>query len=313
MNVGLSEIRLGRLQDALNHFRLSVGQMEELIRQDPANLSYQRGLMLAYSHLGDVLGSPNMPSLGDAAGAMEAYRRIQGVAHRLYTSDSADQRAARDYAIALARVASGIPENKSADRVPLLGESARLLQEVARANPENITNRADLAHGYNMLGDALYVAGDRAAAVRAYRESVALSETMLDAGQGSPVVTLVSVCLKLGRDAAQRGDRESSLTYARRALEVSDPSSPAAKTRSDILQRFLTPRGPTAMGLVYADLARFNHAVRDQARKDRADAIEWLEKSLDAWRKVQSDPAFAPSRKKEMDQAMGALASLKKS
>jgi tetratricopeptide (TPR) repeat protein len=284
--------------------------MEDLARWEPGNLSYQRGLMLAYSHVGDVLGSPNMPSLGDAAAAMDAYRRIQGVAHHLYESDPADQRAARDYAIALARVASGMPDGQAASRVPLLQESARLLQDVARLNPENLVNRADLGHGYNMLGDALYGAGDRSAAVSAYRESAALSETMLDAGQGSPVVTLVSVCVKLGRDAARHGDRESSLKYARRALDLSDPSSPAAKVRPDILQRFLTPRGPTAMGLVYADLSRLRNTIRDQARADRADAIEWLEKSLTAWRKVESDPAFAPTRRKEMQQAEAALASL---
>jgi tetratricopeptide (TPR) repeat protein len=312
INAGLSEIRLGRLEDALAHFRQAVAQMDELARQEPANLSYQRGLMLAYSHVGDVLGSPNMPSLGDAAGAMDAYRRIQSVAHRLYESDPADQRAARDYAIALARVASGMPDNKPAAQVPLLEESARLLQEVARVNPENLVNRADLAHGYNMLGDALYGAGDRAAAVAAYRQSATLSETMLDSGQGSPVVTLVSVSIKLARDAARRGDRESSLTDARRALDVTDPSSAAARKRPDILQRFLTPRGPTAMGLVYADLARVRNTLRDQAQKDRADALEWLEKSLAGWRKVESDPAFAPSRRKEMQQVEIALASLQK-
>ena len=312
MNVGLSEIRLGRLQDALDHFRKSVAEMQELARLDPANLSYQRGLMLAYSHLGDVLGSPNMPSLGDAAGAMEAYRRIQSVAHRLYVADPVDQRAVRDYAIALARVASGMPEDKPAGQVSLLQESARLLQDVARVNPGDLANRADLAHGYNMLGDALYSAGDHAAAVRAYRESESLAETMLDAGQGSPVVTLVSVCVKLGRDAARRGDRESGLRYAQRALDLSDPASPAAKSRPDILQRFLTPRGPTAMGLVYADLARLRTALRDQARADRAAAAGWLEKGLAAWRKVESDPAFAPSRRKEMQQVEAALANLKK-
>jgi hypothetical protein len=124
------------------------------------------------------------------------------------------------------------------------------------------------------------------------------------------VVTLVSVCVKLGRDAAQRGDRESSLGYARRALNLSDPSSPSAKARPEILQRFLTPRGPTAMGLVYADLARVTNALHDQARTDRAEAIEWLEKSLTAWRRVEADPAFAPTRRKEMQQVETALASL---
>ena len=311
-NVGLSEIRLGQLKEALDHFSRSVAQVEQLTRLDAANAGYQRRLMLAYSYLGDVLGNPNTPNLGNAAGAIEAYQRILGVARRLYEADPADQRAARDYAIALARLAGGLPENKPAERVPLLRESAQILQGVARINPQNLTNRADLAYGYSILGDALLAAGDQAGAVRSYRESVALSEAMLDSGQNMPAVTLVSVCLKLGLEAARRGDRETGLSYARRALEASDSASALAKKRPDIIQRFLTPRGPTAMGLVYTAMARWKNAPPEQALEDRTQALVWLQKSMAAWHEVESDPAFAPSRRKEMEQVAAALADLKK-
>jgi hypothetical protein len=268
--------------------------------------------MLAYSHIGDVLGSPNLPSLGDSAGAMKAYRQITDVARRLYETDRADQRATRDYAVALARVAGGLPADRPAQRVPLLRESARLLQEVAMINPENLTNRADLAHGYGLLGDALDASGDPAGAVRAYRESVVLAETMLQAGQSVPQVALVSSCRKLGQEAARRGDRDTGLSYARRALEVSDPTAALAKNRPANIQRFLTPRGSATMGLVYANLAGSNHTTSEQVREDRRQAVLWLEKSLAAWRQVESDPAFAPPHRKELRQVEAALAALTK-
>src|SRR5262249_12245583 len=192
------------------------------------------------------------------------------------------------------RVAGGLPENRPTQRVPLLRESARLLQEVDAVNPQNLTNRTDLAHGYNLLGDALDASGDRAAAVRGYRESVVLSESMLHTGRSGPLASLVSACRKLGQDAARHGDRETSLSYARRALEVSDPDSSSANARPPSVQKFLTPRGPTAMGLVYAALARSKMTHSAQVREDRRQAAVWLQKSLAAWKQVQSDPAIAP-------------------
>ena len=76
-----------------------------------------------------------------------------------------------------------------------------------------------------------------------------------------------------------------------------------AKGRPENVQRFLTPRGSAAMGLVYAELTRFKAASQGQAAEDRRDARRWLEQSLTSWRQLQSDPAFAPAHKKEMQQS----------
>jgi hypothetical protein len=42
--------------------------------------------------------------------------------------------------------------------------------------------------------------------------------------------------------------------------------------------------------------------------EDRLHAKEWLQKSLAAWRDLQSDPAFAPSHREEMQQVEEAAA-----
>ena len=305
--VGMSEVRLGRLQEGLDHYRRAAAQMEQLARLEPANAAYQRDLMLVYSHLGDVLGNPNLPSLGDTAGAIEAYRRILSVARRLYEADRADQRAVHDYGIALSRVATILPEAQLAERLSLLRHSLQLLQEVARVNPQNLNNRTDLAYGYGLLGDALAASGDGAGAARNYRESLTLAETMLSSGQNSPLILQLAACRKLGEEAARRGDRETSLSFARRALEASDaPGRPAA------VQRFLTPRGSAAMGLVYAGLAHSKTAPAAETREDRRQAELWLGKSLAAWREAQADPAFGPPHRREMQQVEAALAALKR-
>ncbi|MEO7653438.1 MAG: hypothetical protein ABIZ80_23510 [Bryobacteraceae bacterium] len=73
----------------------------------------------------------------------------------------------------------------------------------------------------------------------------------------------------------------------------------------------MTPRGLAAMGLVYASLAGAKSRSALQVREDAREAQVWLEKSLAAWRAVQSDGAFAPPHRREMLQVETALAALK--
>jgi tetratricopeptide (TPR) repeat protein len=291
----------------LARYRQSLAGLEALARLDPQNTSYQHDLMFTYSHIGDVLGNPNLSSLGDSHGAAEAYQQMLAVARHLYRADPADQRAVSDYAIGLTRVAKVLPDDRSAEQLAMLRESLKLLQEVAWINPENAINQWDMAHGYHLLGDAL-LKSDRAGAVRAWRESMQLAEALLNGGMTSPIPTLVAVCERLGVEAARNGDRETALARARRAFEVSDEVGSLAKGRPAALQRFLTPQGRAAMGLVYAQLARGRHAIPAQQREDLRLAALWLQKSLAAWQEVQGDPAFAPPHKRQMQDVEEALA-----
>jgi tetratricopeptide (TPR) repeat protein len=283
--------------------------MDRVVSLDPANVSSQRGLMFAYGHIGDVLGNPNLQNLGDSAGAMEAYRMMSGVARRIHEADPADQRARGDYAIALARVAATMPADRIPQRLALLRQSLQLHQEVSRVNPENLSNRSDMAFTLNLLGDSLQTAGDGAGAVRAWRDSLTMAEALISAGSGSAVLTTILLCRRLGEEAARRGDREAGLTYAKRALQLSDPS--AVKGRPADLQRFITPRGFGAMGLAYAGLAGASVKGTAQSREDAIQARQWLEKSLTAWRAVQSHPSMSPSHRREVRQVETALAGLK--
>lgn len=306
--VGTSEATLGRLSDALGHYHQTVAQMEQLVQADPTNVTFQRELMIAWGHVGDVLGNPNLESLGDTAGSISAFQHTVDLARHLYEQDQADQRANADYGIALSRLATVIPEKEPARRLPLLRDSVKHLEEVARVSPQNLNNRLNLAHVYNVLGQTLAAAGDGAGAVRNYQASLTLSETMLQSGQSSPLVSLLESCRRLGEEAARRGDRDTALRYVRRAFDVSNPESAAARSRPPGTQKFMPARGCGAMGLVYAQLARLKNS--DHSREDRQQAGVWLDKSLKAWRQLQSDPSFSRPHRMQMQEVEAALAAL---
>jgi tetratricopeptide (TPR) repeat protein len=307
--LGLDETRLGRLEERMGHYRQALSLIEELTRQSPANASYQRILMSIYSHLGDVLGNPKWRSLGDAEGALKAYRQMLTVAGRLYETDPANQQAAGDYAVALTRVAAVLPREHHSQQISMLRESLRLQREIQQVNPHNLLNRWDLTHGYWLLADAL-IATDRAGAVRAYQECITLGEALIAAGVYPPARDLVNVHGRLAILSASDGDREAALRHARRALEISEPASPIAKGLAETVRRFLTPLGSGAMGLTYAALARQNHVPPEVAREDRLQAREWLKKSLATWRQLEPDPAFAPPHRKEMQKVEMAAAEM---
>ena len=309
--IGMDEARLGRLDEALRQYRRALSILQELTRRDPANSSYQRILMSTYGHLGDVLGNPKWRSLGDSEGALRAYQQMLTVAQRLHESDPANQQAISDYAIALTRAAAVLPRQESPRALAMLRESLRLLRDIEAVNPQNVMNRWDLTHGYSLLGDAL-IEADRPGAVRAYREGAALAEALISQGVYVPVPDLVSVEARLALIAAGDGDRERALTYARRVAEICDSAAPIAKGRAESVQRFLTPRGSGTMGLTYTALARAKTSTPEVAREDRRLAREWLERSLAAWRDLQSDPAFSPSHREERQKVALAAAEMNK-
>ncbi|HLK66924.1 MAG TPA: protein kinase [Bryobacteraceae bacterium] len=312
-DIGIDQTRLGQLNEGLAQYRRALTILEELASKDPANNSYQQALMSTYSHLGDVLGNPKWRSLGDTGRALDAYQKMLTVAKRLHETDRANQRAVSDYAIALTRVAAVLPERQSAERVSMLQESLSLLREMQRVNPRNVLNRWDLSHGYLLLGDAYLEAGDRAASAHHYQESAALGEPLLAAGMTLPAVDLVWVHERLALLAAESGDRNTAMTEARRALAISGPDGPLAKGRPASVQRFLTPRGKSAIGLTLARLARAPGTTPLQGQQDRQAAAPWLQDSLEGWRSLQSDPAFAPPHREEMQRVEKALAETSKS
>lgn len=294
--IATCDVRLGRLKEALEGHREGTARMERLLAQDPANASYQRDLMFKYSHIGDVLGNPNLRSLGDTAGAAQAYGRTVELARKLHEADPADQRARADYGIALARVGAVLPASDPQARIATFRQALRLLEEVVRANPENVISRIEISAIHNFLGDSYLAAGQAGEAARAFSTGIEVAQPLLSSGSGTVVTGSLFMCRKLGELLARRGDREQSLSLARRALELSSPEGPAAAKRPPDLQRILTPRGFAAMGLVQATLAR-SAAGRPA---DRAEARNWLEQSLAAYRELEKHPSFSDLHRREL-------------
>jgi hypothetical protein len=203
-----------------------------------------------------------------------------------------------------------MPPKRVRERITLLHKSLRLQQEVERINPANISNRGDMAFTYYVLGEAFQSARDSASAVRAFKDGASLAESMLNGGSAGLVVTAVFLYRKLGEEAGARGDADAALAAGRRVFQLTDPSAEAAKPRPAELQRFLTPRGPTAMGIIYAALAG---SGRGNTREYTKESRRWLEEGLALWRAIQTNPGYSVAHRREVRAAETALAGLNSS
>ena len=296
--VGMCETSLGKLQDGLAHFRQGTAEMEKLVASDPHNVAWSRDMMLAYGHIGDVLGYPDLQNLGDRAGALQAYRRAAEIGRTLYEVDRADQRAASDYGIVLSRLENTMEEPSlklAAER-----ESLRVLNEAARISPANGALKVYQAVVNQHLGDSLTARNDVAGARDAYAAAAEIADTGMKSGHASLLVTFILSTRRLALNAVARGHRAEALDFARRALEAGE-HPPAGVPPSAL------PRGRSAMGLAYAALASSRIAERGDAEQARL----WFGKAIDAWRAAQASPGWGTPHQREMREVEDALARLR--
>jgi tetratricopeptide (TPR) repeat protein/tRNA A-37 threonylcarbamoyl transferase component Bud32 len=287
--VGMSEGSLGRLRDALGYFRRGARGMETLVASAPRNVAWNRDLMLAYGHIADVLGYPDLQNLGDRAGALQAYGRAAEIAKMLYESDRADQRAASDYAIVLSRIETTMDDRDRAAKLAVQQKSLRVLEDAAKISPENGSIKLYEALVYQHMGLSYAATGRIELARDALTQSAAIAESNVKSGHAAFLTILLESDLQLALNAIARGRRADALAFGRAALDAAQRSAGPQSRRANA-------RGQSTMALTYAALARSPLRVPG----DRDTAISWLAKALQTWQASRSDPSWAAPHEREM-------------
>jgi eukaryotic-like serine/threonine-protein kinase len=189
--VSMSLQRRGRAKEALPHARKALEIRQEQAARDQNNASAQRGLILSYSHVADVLGNPTMPSLGDTAGAIAMYREMTAVAERVAAADALDRRAKYDLANCLLRLGSALTAADGAEEgVWLLERSASLMEEIAQTEPKNNRPRLALAFLHVRIGDGLRTMGRARASLDRYQRAIGVATAMIAAAPDERVMAL---------------------------------------------------------------------------------------------------------------------------
>jgi len=281
--------RAGKLQDAKAEFEKAVAEWNVLVQQVPRNTGFARERMLAYSHLGDVLGNPNYDNLKDSAGAMKAFQSMVDAARGMHEDSPDDQGKTIDYGMALARVAS-IPLRTPDERLDMYQQAAKLLAQAMERDPANNMVRMNLASQKELAGDLLAKSGKQPEARASYLSALAVLDgaaNPLPAGKRVQVTSLQ----KLAEDAARRGNSGEAMHYVQRALKIGEEAPP-----KPVATASLRPRAYIAMANV------------EELLRKPAEARRWREKALAEFQRLSTEKDFSPTHRKLMQDVEAKLA-----
>ena len=210
--------------------------LEVLSRESTGNRDLERELAVAYDRVGDLLGNPLFPNIGDTAAALASYTQAMTLASRLADSDPADVVAHRERAalnVKLGDMAFGAGNVKAS--LERYRAGAELMPAVIRLDPEDKTSRTTEAMIQERLCSLLPAAGDTTAALQTCRESIRLLEPLSAADPANRVLirmTAISYGL-LGNVLRVTGKASEALPALQRASDLFDGLSNAEPDNAD--------------------------------------------------------------------------------
>ncbi len=215
--------------------------LDGLAREAGDDPTLQTELVIAYINLGDVQGNPFYPNIGDAAGALESYRKAQAIAARLAQAAPADERARRR--LWLTQLKMGDMQAFTGDMGGAKESFSRAqanIEELAAAYPANVTLRQDLGSSYDRSGSIRLATGDARAALDSFRRALAIFEELSAKEPANDALrrNVASTYGKIGSAQLKIGDLDESLNSYHRLVELNrarladDPGN--AVTRDDL-------------------------------------------------------------------------------
>ena len=282
-SAGSVEVTLNHAAKACELYREAIGHRKYFLEKSPDNSRASRMLMLAYGHLGDALGSPDVANnLGDLAGAEAAYEEMLRIAERYHVANPGDQTASFDLAMSLSHVAA-LPTRPLAERIGMYERALPLFQRVVERDPENKLFRSNY-FVYSEATADLQLANGRPVVARAILERIHREIPVGDLGQAAVRRVAVTVRAKLAQLALERRDGAGALALAREGVEIVDRFAKAEKSAAERLTRFTA----------YSALGRVLHAQKP------AEAKEWISRAMAGYRGLEKDAAFRAVHRDEL-------------
>ena len=273
MAVGDLQVARRDLNGALASYHKASRLREELAAANPT-AGNRSALAVSYQRIGDTLGNPNFPNLGDTKAALENFERMQKIFEALAAEAPGDRNVSHSVAIGF---------EKMGDVYGGAGDLARSLEfyrkELAEdlttiaSEPGNVQFTRDLYVPYEKIGMTLVNMGDLTGALRSYREALSICERLaaVDPANVGAQNDLAVVLSLLGNAAAKGHHMIDASRYQLRSLklqkELADRPGAAANDLNNYAWQLLTcePRD-----LRNPALAR-QYAERAAERSNRSD------------------------------------------
>lgn len=211
-----------------NVVRTALQSLDRASSNAPRDPQLQRELAMAYQRAGDVLGNPTQNNLGDAAGALDAYRKGLDLTEQMLHDEPRSVGARWTKALALEKIADVEAPSGNVDAaLAHQRQSLALFREIANedsANPEFLraVGISALKLG-DLLGHPAFTnKGETDSAIVAYRVGAERLDAAARRGDTTFFVRRHQAVVqeRLGRLMHERQDYANARTWLQRSLDL---------------------------------------------------------------------------------------------
>ena len=213
----------GDTNGALEQRRLAAALMQRLAAAAPDDQNNLRQLGIAYFKLGNQLGNPNYPNVGDTTGALEQLRLAADVFRMgtvRYPSHAAIRRNLAITESAISDVLLAL--NRRDEALAAQQGALATLEGLSAADPTNATGRNDIAISEAKIGEILDGSGRSSEAIKPYERALSIHRALgaTDPGNDSVKLEIASDQNRLGTAQAKLGAREAALANHTGAVDA---------------------------------------------------------------------------------------------
>jgi tetratricopeptide (TPR) repeat protein/predicted Ser/Thr protein kinase len=297
-NAGLARAQTlaGQQEEAKASYRAAIAISEQVVREEPQNVSYHRSLEAHYVNLSDLLGPPNAINPRGNEDAIIPLRKALKISQWLREIDPADRKADFDFVFVSTRIGALLVGDRrlAGQGVRELGETRRILDRLIGSDPNNARYRYYGAYVDRMMGEGLVLLGHNREAKQWFGQVVSAAK-QLTSGPSGPHAreVLVLASAHLAALEANSGNL--------RALDLADMVTHEMATK------------PVSLETPWVESALDRHLAHAYARMGRPrDAIAWLEKSRQCLMDLKAQDAEESKRLNELAKVNAELVGLHK-
>ncbi len=269
----------GDTSGALDHRRRALSVMETVAAIAPDDVATIRQLGVAHSKLGNQLGNPNYPNVGDPAGALVELERAAAVFEKALPAHPTNAVFRRNMAIAHSNIADVLLALKRpADALAHQRQALTAFESQAAADPANAAARNDVAISLSKVAEMLDASGHTTEAVREFERALAIHQAMAasDPASASLKLELASDYNRLATTQAKLGARGDALANHTRAVAMSrdlQQQNPANVELSVALGLALAGRADAYAGFAKSAASPTRAADLAAAERDYAESV----------------------------------------
>ncbi len=265
----------------------ALGYLDSLALEAGADASLQRELANGYEKMADVLGRTGYPNLGDAKGAVAAYRKAQAARERLRAADPTNREIQRDLSTTSLKLAHVLFYTGDAGAAVEVARKSSVIEEMLAATDKTPRQSLRLGTSYTLDGYLLGAGGRTVESLDRLRKAIALLELLEASGwKREQVQVQLALAYSYLAEVLDQGtpvsglvpDLHAALQYFRKALALDEPLSRADPSNTLLRRR-------VSAGLLL--LGNVSNRLEDQAA-----AADYYRRALDEFEKLaQADPA----------------------